>query len=296
MELNFNYMAKKIEEELLELIESSVKLSCRNEKKIGVVFSAGLDSTIIAFLASKFAEVNAYTVGEKNSEDIKYANEIKKINPNVNLNFIIKEIKTEDVKEILPKILNLINEPKPLQISCAIPVYIAANEAKKDGINLMLSGQGGDELFLGYYRYLQYINDKEKIFDVMRRDIECAYADNLNRDITMCKLNGVELAFPYMNKKLVEFAMKIPVELKIKELFADEAYEEFSCVDNLNGKKFIRKYILRKIAKEIGIPKFIINRKKKALQYGSKSMKILKIIAKENGYSTIYDYLNSIKS
>ncbi len=161
-----------------------------------------------------------------------------------------------------------------LQVSCAIPVYFASKEANKDGLEVMLSGQGGDELFGGYNRYLQHTNDYKELEKILEKDVKNAYEDNLKRDITVCKDNQIELKFPFMDKELVNFALEIPAELKIKEV----EEEEFSCVDEINGKKVIRKYILRKVAKDIGVPDIILNRPKKALQYGSGSWKILRKI------------------
>ena len=279
----------EIEDELLKLLEKSVELSCGNEKKIGVVFSAGLDSTVIAFLAQRFSDVKAYAVGTENSEDIEGVRKLK--------DFAEFDIKTigidiEKVRKILPVVLQMIDKKDdPIQVSCAIPIYLASKEATKSNLAIMLSGQGSDELFGGYNRYLVQTNDYRKLSAVLEDDVKNAYADNLNRDSVICAANGIELRFPFMDKELVKFALEIPAELKVKEV----EDKEFSCIDIIDGKKFIRKYVLRKIAKKIGIPEVVINRPKKALQYGSHSMKILERITREEGFkSDVRSYIEAL--
>jgi len=58
-------------ETLKSLLESSVKKSCAEDT--GCIYSSGIDSALIAFIASKYCKIRAYTVGGRDSEDIKYA-------------------------------------------------------------------------------------------------------------------------------------------------------------------------------------------------------------------------------
>jgi len=266
---------------LKQLLSNAVKQAVNNEKNVGIVFSAGIDSTGIAMLANKFSNVTAYTVGTYGAEDILFAKKFKELNL---LNTKIVIITEEDVKneiEHIVKILKVHNiAATRLNLSTAVPIYFASKKAYEDGITVMLSGQGADEIFGGYARYLKMNND-ERIAS-MKNDINNAYKDNLNRDIAMCAFNKISLKFPYIEKKFLDYAMDIPMKFKIYEVkgekYIDDSNNEFSeTIDIVNGKKFIRKFILRKLGREIGIPEFIVKRKKKAMQYGSKSEKIINV-------------------
>ena len=72
---------------------------------------------------------------------------------------------------------------------------------------------------------------------------------------------------------VVELALRLPLNFKIR-----------------NG---VRKYILRKVAKEIGLPREIYERPKKAVQYGSGFVKVVRKIAKRNGLN-VPDYLRRL--
>jgi len=266
---------RKILVELKKRLTESIVEEIGNEKKIGVLFSAGIDSAIISFLASKVCKVINYTAGTKDSEDIAFAMNLRKNWKGKIKIIILNERKLEKEKERLIKILeeNGIEKTK-LNIALTIPVYFASREAKKDGIKVMLSGQGADVIFGGYARYLR-MKEEERI-KAMERDIEEVYRD-LKRDLAVCKYNKIYLKFPYINKKVFYYAKKIPIEFKIYEIKNSQNKEEYDSVD---GKKFIRKFVLRKLAQEIGIPIAIVKRKKKAMQYGSGSEKLLNRIEK----------------
>jgi len=169
-------------------------------------------------------------------------------------------------------------------LALAIPVYFASKKAKKDKIKVMLSGQGSDEIFGGYARYLRM--KKEEREKEMKKDIKNIHKDNLKRDFVVCKFNNVFLKFPYMNKNFLSYAMKIPLKFKIYEIKNEtkEIKELKDAIDVVNGKKYIRKFILRKLANEMNIPKIIVKRKKKAMQYGSKSEKIIEKILNKGIY------------
>lgn len=270
---------------LNDLLLSAVGQEIGNEKEVGVVFSAGIDSTVIAFLAKKFCNVFTYTVGKEQSDDIIFAQKFEeycKINDlNINVNrFIISKKPSESEIKTIVEILKEKNiVPTKLNLSLAVPIYFASKKAKEDKIKVMLSGQGSDEIFGGYARYLRMPSDERS--DAMKRDIENAYKDNLNRDAAMCAFNKIALKFPYLNKNFLNYATDIPTKFKIYEMKdgcgseetkANNDLSKFSeTIDLFEGKKFIRKFILRKLAEKIGVPEFIVKRKKKAMQYGSKT-------------------------
>jgi len=265
---------------LRDLLEKSVKKCC--EKEVASVYSSGIDSGVITFLASKYCKVVAYTVGAKGSEDIKFSMKSRE-DASFKINLI--EIDESIVEEILPDLVKIVGVPDPLKVSVGVPLYFAAREAKKDGLSVMLSGQGGDELFGGYNRYLAHAanGDYERLKAAMQKDVDTAYADNLDRDIAICKEFGLDLRFPYMDADFGKYAATIPADCKVFEL-KENVVEEFACVDEVDKKRFIRKYMLRLLAADIGLPQYILDRKKKAAQYGSEAEKLIDRIARKNDY------------
>jgi len=282
----------QITENLKELLTEAVKESC-TEKRVGVIFSAGIDSTIIALLASQFSEVTAYTVGVSNSHDVVFAEKLKE-NSNFKINII--KIDIGDVENAAIDVIKIIEIPNSVKVSVGIPFYIASKKASEDGIKVMLCGQGADELFGGYNRYIECIRDIEniendknikdnnylKISEMIKYDVENIYENQLKNDIAICRSNSIGLHAPFMDDEFKNYASAIPIELKIYELKDEDI--GFSCIDKIDNKKFIRKFILRKVAQEIKIPDFIINRQKKAAQYGSGTQKILSKIARNNNF------------
>lgn len=264
------------------LLTDSIRECITNNVKIGVVLSGGVDSSTIAFLSKKiYSNIFCYTAGNKESEDIKF---VKKLMAN-DVNFKIIEIDEKQIIENLENLKKILRDNKipenKINISTGIPIYFISREAKKDNVNLLLSGQGADEIFGGYYRYLKMINNKEELIKYMEKDVRNVYIDNLNREISIANYYKIKIAYPYINEKFLNYALSLPLDLKIHEVKSDDEFKEFKdCIDEIYGKRFIRKFILREFAAYIGVPEFIVKRKKKAIQYGSKSEEMIKRIMK----------------
>lgn len=246
---------------LRDLLEKSVKKCCENE--VASVYSSGIDSALVTFLAFKYCKVSAYTVGGKGSEDIKFSTKSRE---DADFKITLIEIDESSVEEILPDLVRIVGVPDPLKVSVGVPLYFAARAAKKDGLSVMLSGQGGDELFGGYNRYLEHAanGDYERLKNAMQKDVDTAYIDNLDRDIAICKEFSLELRFPYMDADFGKYAAALPADCKIFEL-KENAIEEYACVDEVDKKRFIRKYLLRRLAAEVGLPQYILDRKRRLL-------------------------------
>jgi len=257
---------------LRELLTRAVEKSCDSDT--GVIFSAGIDSTMAAMLASEFSNVTAYSCGIAGSHDLEYVEKTK------DLGFDVKniELTPEKIENSLAPIVSTINDTNPVKVSVAVPFHFASKEAREDGLTIMLCGQGADELFGGYNRYLEPLPDYAKVEGMMKTDVENIHEEQLNNDIAICRENGIELRAPFLDDEFKNYAMEIPIELKIHEV---KNSEEFTCIDD---EKYIRKYILRLLGKEMGVPSSILNRRKKAAQYGSGSWKVIQKLARENGF------------
>ncbi|AFK22608.1 asparagine synthase (glutamine-hydrolyzing) [Pyrococcus sp. ST04] len=236
---------------LKNLLENSVNL--RKRGKIGVLFSGGLDSSLIALIASRFSKVVLYSAGAEGSRDIEWA---RKVSEELGLELREFIFTLDDVKTAIPEVMFAIEEPNPMNLAIGIPLYFATKLAREDGMRVLLSGQGADELFGGYAKYLNNPT-------LMIKDFEELAERNLARDDKVSMLNGVEVRYPYLDQAFAVLALNAPINEKIKD-----------------GK---RKVILRKIAIEMGLPEFVANREKKAMQYGSNSQKFLEKIAKSEG-------------
>ncbi len=236
---------------LMRSLDCSARM--RVGKRTGVLFSGGLDSSLTALLASRYSDVVLYTAGVEGSQDLEWA---RKVSEALGLELKERVFTREDVEEALPRVMFAIEEPNPMNLAIGIPIYFATEAASKERVKVLLSGQGADELFGGYAKYL-----KEPA--LMTQDLLELGDRNLARDDKIAMLNGVEGRYPFLALPVVWAALSIPTELKIR-----------------NG---IRKYILRKTAEKLGLPREVAWREKKAAQYGSGAQKILEKMARERG-------------
>ena len=91
-------------EELQSLLDKSIK-NCCAEDRVGIILSAGIDSTILAIMAQKYSKVIGYSVGLAGSPDLYYT---KKLQKDVYFDINLVEITKEDIEENIDNILNIL--------------------------------------------------------------------------------------------------------------------------------------------------------------------------------------------
>lgn len=267
--------------ELVRNLEEAIREGCDAEK-VGIIFSGGIDSSLIAMLASKFTNVVAYSVGAVNAPDLEV---LKQIEERFDFGVEKVDVSNEDIEKNLPTVLKAVGEPSPVRAGAAFPTFFASEAAHADGLEIMLSGQGADEIFGGYWRYLQVLHEggHDNLKDLLKKDTMELKENLIKSDIAVCKGNSIELKTPFLDDDFVDFALKIPAEEKIKSL-EEKIDLPDGAIDEYEGKLYIRKYILKRAAEQVGVPKEAVWRAKKAAQYGSGIHKILDRIARAQGF------------
>lgn len=264
--------------EFLERLDNIVKSQC--EKKTGVVFSGGVDSSLLAVLAARHCSVTAYTVGVEEAPDLPFAKQLKSSFRHEIIKLSDEDIDAE-LDDILPIIKEIEGEVSPVRVGAEFPTYFASKAAKEDGFKVVLSGQGPDEMFGGYARYLPVLFEKgypqlEKLLKLDTYDLKDRI---INIDKAICSSNGVELRNPFLADDFVEYGLSIDVR---ERLWSGSKKSKYPC-ETYKGKYAIRKFCEKKAAEEI-LPRDIIWRPKKAAQYGSGIHKVLDWLARKYGF------------
>jgi asparagine synthase (glutamine-hydrolysing) len=261
-QITMQVAAKKLQ----ELLQHSVKERVSGLSEVAVAFSGGLDSSIIAFLAKNSdVDVHLIHVSLENQPETEQA---KKAAEKLELPIHFYLYDEEDVGKVLPKVLWLIEESDPIKASIGIPFYWTAEKTAEMDFKVMLAGQGADELFGGYQRYVHdYLTyGGEKLCETFFNDVLKMYETNFERDFKICNYHNVELRLPFATYQIAKFATELPVELKIE--MKD------------NG---LRKLVLRQVAENLGLPQSIAKKPKRAIQYATGVNKTLKKLATMKG-------------
>ncbi len=242
-------------ESLFDSIKRAVKK--RTHSPCAIAFSGGLDSSLIAALCH---EAELYSVGMAGSHDIlqtKKAALLLGMEDKLHL----QELTVDDVETALPDVIRAIESAQVSMVSIAMPLFFASKNAHDNGLRVMLSGQGADELFAGYKKY--GLMEPDELEKALLCDLDNIAVNNLERDDAVTMANAVELRVPYLDREVVELALRIGPELKIK-----------------NG---VHKYILRLVAGKL-LPEELAMKEKKAAQYSSGIYSAIEKLARKNGF------------
>lgn len=142
---------------LEKLLKESIDIRLHSEVPMASLLSGGIDSaTINAYALQKGIKLQTYTIGyEGHSKYDERANAKESANI-LGLNNKEIIISQTDFVNASSEVLHTLDEP--LNDPAAIPLYILFKNIAQDGYKVVLSGEGSDELFLGYRQYFEFLD------------------------------------------------------------------------------------------------------------------------------------------
>ena len=150
------------ENNLEKLLKDTLSKQSIADVPLGTFLSGGVDSSLItALLQSQNSKrIKTFTIGfeDKNFDEANYAGEIAKHLNTDHEEFYFTE---SDAQNLIPNLSDLYSEP--FADSSQLPTHLVSKIAKTKGLKVALTGDGGDELFGGYNRYLIGEKNLDKI-------------------------------------------------------------------------------------------------------------------------------------
>jgi asparagine synthase (glutamine-hydrolysing) len=204
--------SSEIAKQLHNLLKKSVSKFTKNFKVIGSWLSGGLDSSIIAALASpSVGKLHTFAAGLDGAPDLQYAQTVADY-----INSKHHEVITtlEDLIKVLPQVIYHLESFDALLVRSSMTNYLVAAEASKH-VPVVLSGEGADELLAGY-AYLKPLKTTElagELLDIIQRLHNTA----LQRVDRCASAHNTVAHVPFLDPTVVNFALKIPTDLKLKE-------------------------------------------------------------------------------
>lgn len=215
----------------------------------GLLYSAGVDSALLAKVCQDLGEAPLLlALGTHRSKDRAF---VERSRPHLNLPVRFITVEAEDIARALPAVQSLLLAveitPDLMHLSLGVGMYLACQVACQEGIGLLMSAQGADALFAGFYKYRNV--PLKQLSAVLEQDVQKAMRTDFRRDQAIAASFSLKFAAPFLTPRLVNLALSIPAELKLGPA----------------GNKLI----LRELARQRGLPEFIAQRPKKAMQYST---------------------------
>jgi asparagine synthase (glutamine-hydrolysing) len=201
---------------IYDTLNNCVKKRLITDRPLGCLLSGGLDSSLIASIASKQLKekgkiLKTFTIGMDGGTDIKYAEMVAKHIGSEHKTIIITE---EDALSVIPDIIKTCETYDTTTIRASIFQYLLAKYISENtDIKVLLNGDGADEVQMGYlYNYYAPNNDEAHLDNIrILREIHLYDGLRVDRNISHW---GLEARLPYLDKDFTELYLQIEPLLK----------------------------------------------------------------------------------
>lgn len=253
--VNYEFIFKNIHNHLLAAV---AKRCCCTERPIACLLSGGLDSSLVTALVKKLEKnVDTYSIGFENSEDLVYA---KKVSEYVGTNHHEIIMTKEEYLNAIPLVIQMIESYDTTTVRASVGNYLVAKYISQTSeAKVILNGDGSDEL-CGGYLYMRNCPDPIEFDKETRRLLRNIHYFDVLRSDKCISSNGLEARTPFLDLAFVQYYLSIDPSVRFP-------------------KDQMEKYILRKAFSGYNyLPEEILWRKKEAFSDGITTESIPKII------------------
>ena len=252
------------------------------EGRVGVLFSGGLDSTLIAFLLRRHGTpllgitVGFQDEGTKEPEDILEAKKAAKL---LGCKYRTVLLDKEGAHKLFARTAKMLGPAlaNPVTVGVGAVELAGLLKARQLRLKTCFSGLGSEELFAGYDRHEKANSSPEALHEECWRGLGAMHARDLMRTEAIARETSRTVATPFLDPRVIVAAMQIPAGGKILT----------------TPEETIKKYALRIIAEELGLPHDFAFRPKRAAQYGSRLDAAMEKLARIHGFSSKTEYVKS---
>ena len=252
---------EQIVEDVRDIIDRSVRSRVDFTRPTAALLSGGMDSSVISYLTSRLyrekfgdgARLKTFSMGLADSGDVHHARTMAEHLGSDHVELIVD---LGEILEALPNVVYYLESFDPSLVRSSVSNYLISKHAGEAGIEVLLSGEGGDEIFCGY-TYLKDFPAEE----LTAKQIECLGYLHSNASLRLDRMNqcnSVRVVAPLISGELLDYALRIPPQYKQKP----------------EGDGRIEKWIFRK-AYESVLPESIVWRGKQEFSQGSGSAGVL---------------------
>ncbi len=213
-------------EMIRDALENSVHSHLMSDVPYGVLLSGGLDSSIVAAVAARYAEkrvedddstrawwprLHSFAIGLEGSPDLVAAQLVADHIGTVHhaMHFTVQE-----GLDALSDVIHHIETYDVTSIRASTPMYLMARMIKAMGVKMVLSGEGADEIFGGYL-YFHKAPSAEAFHDETVRKLKSLHLFDCLRANKSMSAWGVEARVPFLDKQFMDVAMGIDPQAKM---------------------------------------------------------------------------------
>jgi len=219
---------------LRDAFERAVHRQLMSDVPYGVLLSGGLDSSLVAACAAKFARrriedddtgeawwprLHSFAIGLEDAPDLKAAQVAADALGTVHHGFTYTFAEGLDA---LPDVIRHIETYDVTTIRASTPMYLLARRIKAMGVKMVLSGEGSDELFGGYLYFHKAPNAREFHAELVRK-LDALHSFDCLRANKAMMAWGVEARVPFLDVEFMDVAMRMDAAHKMSGTAADDS-------------------------------------------------------------------------
>ena len=202
--------------ELRATVVDAVERWMMADVPVGVFLSGGLDSSIVAAVATNCYRrsgqtLQTFAVGSEGSADLELA---RIVSEHLGTEHHERVFNRREARAALPDVVRIIESFDPSLVRSAVPNYFLS-ELAVSRVKVVLTGEGVDELFAGY-DYQRAIEEDVDLQEEIVRSVESLHGLNLQRCDRVTMYYGLEARVPFLDLDVIALSLDIPAGWKLR--------------------------------------------------------------------------------